>query len=192
MDEQNQTKTPQNASLPLQMLLYYNSMFSIFYWILMAMIISTKLQYQLDDAGVEVYIIACFILYTIGDLMRLPFALWGNQTEQVPALAAAMLMSVFPTMPALVYLTFAQPKLFPFEFIAGLVQFGFLLFEFPLLWKALRKNADVQQARFIRLTIDNDEFKNNWHIGCGVIHVFWFGGKQLKEVQWKDKQKKAR
>jgi len=118
----------------------------------MAMIISTKLLFKLEDR-VEVYIIACFILYTIGDVMRLPFALWGNQTEQVPALAASLLVGVFPTLPALLYLTFLQPKRFPFETLGGCIQLCFLLFEFPLLWKALKRNADVQQARFVRLTL---------------------------------------
>ena len=97
--------------------------------------------------------LACFILYTIGDLMRIPFALWGNQTEQVPALAAAALVTIFPTIPALVYLTFFQPKRFPFETIGGCVQFAFILFEFPLLWRSLQYNADVQHARFVRLTL---------------------------------------
>tara|TARA_B100000780_G_C20995027_1_gene397985 strand:- start:242 stop:754 length:513 start_codon:yes stop_codon:yes gene_type:complete len=158
--QKNAGKTPQSSSLPLQMILYYNMLFSFVYWVLMAMIISTKLQYLIGDGSAiyggdrqEVYIIACFILYTIGDLMRIPFALWGNQTEQVPALAAAALVTIFPTIPALVYLTFFQPKRFPFETIGGCVQFAFILFEFPLLWRSLQYNADVQHARFVRLTL---------------------------------------
>jgi hypothetical protein len=123
-------------------------------------IISSKMIYKLDGPSrSELYIIACFILFTIGDFMRIPFALYGNQAEQVSALAASLLVTGFPTLPALAYLTFFQPALFPFEYIAGIVQFIFIFIEFPLIWKALKKNADVQQARFIRLTNDSSQYE---------------------------------
>ena len=120
----------------------------------MGFIISTKLLYKLKDRT-EVYIVSSFFLYTVGDVMRLPFALWGNQKEQVPALAASLLMSLFPTIPALIYLTFFQEKIFPFEFIGGCVHFCFIVLEIPLVLRALRKNANVQLARFVRLTLED-------------------------------------
>jgi hypothetical protein len=152
--ERHRGKTTQSSSLPLHVLLFYNSLFSVVYWVLMSFIISTKLLYKLKDRT-EVYIVSSFVLYTVGDVMRLPFALWGNQKEQVPALAASLLMSLFPTVPALLYLTFFQEKVFPFELIGGCVQFCFIIMEFPLLWSALRKNANVQLARFVRLTLED-------------------------------------
>ena len=154
MQHTNVGKSRQSSSFPLQLVLYYNAIFSILYVVLMIPLVANKTQYWvIYSTHSQYYVYAFFGLFCIGEMGRIPFAMWGNLTEQVPSLAAALLLCVFPTFPALLYLTFAQENVtMPFEIIGGVVEMCFIAIEIPLIWKALTKNANIQQARFIRLT----------------------------------------
>ena len=91
-------------------------------------------------------------------MLRLPFAYHGNIVESVPSLAAALLISVFPVIPALLYIIAGQQgNVFPFEYVGGVVVLVMNICEIPLIWNALRKQANIQKARFVRLTLDETD-----------------------------------
>ena len=91
-------------------------------------------------------------------MLRLPFAYHGNIVESVPSLAAALLISVFPVIPALTYIILGQPaNVFPFEYVGGVVVIAMTFCEIPLIWLTLRKQANIHKARFVRLTLNQSE-----------------------------------
>ena len=69
----------------------------------------------------------------------------GNVPESVPSLAAALLVSVFPVIPTLIFIIFGQQgNVFPFEYACGTIALV-LPFEIPLLWFALTKQAKFRK-----------------------------------------------
>ena len=146
------------SSLVLQIAVYYNSLVSLVFFIVELSCVLRKMQYVPWTAQSHVYIAFCFAMWSIGEMLRLPFAYHGNVSESVPSLAAALLVSVFPVIPTLIFIIFGQQgNVFPFEYACGTIALVFALFEIPLLWFALTKQDKIQKARFVRLTLDHED-----------------------------------
>ena len=146
------------SSLLLQIAIYYNGIVSLVFFVVELSCVLRKMQYVPRTAQSHVYIAFSFTMWSIGEALRLPFAYHGNASESVPSLAAALLVSGFPIIPALAFILFGQQgNVFPFEFVGGSIVLGLNLFEIPLIWSALRKQAKIQKARFVRLTLDHED-----------------------------------
>ena len=146
------------SSLLLQIAVYYNCIASLMFFVIELSCVLRKMQYVPMTAQSHVYIAFSFAMWGVGEILRLPFAYHGNASESVPSLAAALLVSVFPVIPALMFILFGQQSnVFPYEYIGAGIVLGLVLFEIPLIWSALRMQAKIQKARFVRLTLDHED-----------------------------------
>ena len=142
------------ASLSLQMLLYFNALLTTQYIaISYASLVQkvTELDYYRYPLG-NVYSIFALAIWTIGEVLRLLFGLFGNLSESVPSISASLLLSCFPALPCITFLSLMQAHLMPYERAAGCALLVCNIIEIFLLWTAVRQHAATQTARFMRLT----------------------------------------
>ena len=150
-----------NASTWFQLLLYYNILASIVYFFAEGTLLIYRLQTFIYQNHLVVLLnVFMFILWTVGETFRLYVGYVGNVKEQVPQLAAFLLVVCVLTTPSLLWLTIGQEMEngLPFDRIGGYVQMLFICFEVIFNLQALTRTIDFQTARFFRLTqIDTDE-----------------------------------
>lgn len=121
----SQTKViykPSLSSLPLQISLYYNSLFSFFFAIVIGSCSINKIFYWNKKVSISVLSVWAFI-----EPIRLYYGYSGNLNEKVPELATYLLISLFPTGPFLIYLAFLQPVIFPVDTFLSIIMLCFLV-----------------------------------------------------------------
>ena len=137
---------PSLSSLPLQVTLHFNVLFSIMYLILIgATCMSKVLYYNKKVAISSITVWVCF------EVVRLYYGISGNMNEKVPELSAYLLITIFPQIPFALYFAYIQPVLFPVDPILGTFMLLLLLFQ---IWAGLittRKLIRNQTAQFMRL-----------------------------------------
>jgi transmembrane protein 17 len=137
---------PSLSSLPLQVTLHFNVLFSIMYLILIgATCMSKVLYYNKKVAISSITVWVCF------EVVRLYYGMSGNMNEKVPELSAYLLITIFPQIPFALYFAYIQPVLFPVDPILGTFMLLLLLFQ---IWAGLittRKLIRNQTAQFMRL-----------------------------------------
>ena len=139
------------SSLSLQQTLYYNSIFSAVYagfsvchiYEKQEFVYNSKIHWTLGPPMVG--------LWAAGELCRLYCGYTGNLNERVPETSAFLLVSIFPQIPCLVYLTFFQEHLWPLDRLLGIAQMGLLVLELMVGFNALQALIRRQTAQFYRL-----------------------------------------
>mmetsp|Transcript_21944 Transcript_21944/g.30149 ORF Transcript_21944/g.30149 Transcript_21944/m.30149 type:complete len:152 (-) Transcript_21944:272-727(-) len=137
---------PSLADLKLQILLYYNVIFSIMFAVLIGSCSVQKVQYYEKKVSISVLSIWAAI-----EPFRLYYGFSGNLKERVPDLAAYLLISVFPQLPFVIYLAFVQPVLFPIDPIMGSLMFIFLVVQVFIGLQTIQKMIRFQTVQFLRL-----------------------------------------
>ena len=152
-----------NASTWFQLLLYYNIYVSILYFLIEGYLLIYRLQtFEYQNPLVVLLNVLMFVLWTVGEIFRLYVGIVGNIQEQVPQLAAFLLVVCILTTPSLLWLTFGQQteNALPFDLIGGYVQMLFVVMEVIFNVQALRRTIDFQTAKFFRLTqLENNSQK---------------------------------
>ena len=152
-----------NASTWFQLLLYYNICASTIYFLIEGYLLIYRLQsFEYRNPLVVLLNVLMFVLWTVGEIFRLYVGFVGNVQEQVPQLAAFLLVVCILTTPSLLWLTFGQQieNALPFDLIGGYVQMLFVVVEVIFNVQALRRTIDFQTAKFFRLTqLENDDQK---------------------------------
>ena len=72
-------------------------------------------------------------------------------SQQVPEISAFLLVTFFPCLPAICYLSFFQEHAYPFDAIAGIIMLLLLAVEFVIGSMAWNKLIVRQTAQFYRL-----------------------------------------
>jgi transmembrane protein 17 len=141
------------SSLSLQILLYFNALSSAIYAIFSASLSVYKSNNLLStNMGIGRYIAPfALVMWLITELPRLWFGYTGNLREKVPQLSAFQLLTIFPSLPAVVYLALLQPVRFPIETSLGLTIIFFEILELVVSYRALRRQIAIQTASFFRL-----------------------------------------
>jgi hypothetical protein len=131
---------PSFSSLPLQITLYFSSLYSLLHLIVVGTCALHKvvksllpsLRHQLDLQltyyryllDLQKYIlIPVIIIWVLAEIVRFYYGFRGNLREKVPDLLTYLLVSVFPQIPLVIYLGFFQEILFPIDYLLG----GFIL-----------------------------------------------------------------
>ena len=118
------------ASLPFQVLLFFNFNYSAAYGVALIYLTYIKCTTWAVHDLPRVMHFFFLSLWCCGEVMRLYFGYYGNLQEKVPHLAAFVLLTVFPAIPSTVYFASLQPLLRPFDqissifMLAGLVSFA--------------------------------------------------------------------
>ena len=147
------------ASITLQLLMYFNALMSFQYVCVALPSLVQKvntLDYYNYPLG-DVYSTFALAIWIISEILRLIFGLYGNTTESVPSISASLLLSCFPSLPGIAFLTFLQAHLIPYEIAAGALLLALNCIEIYYLWKAVRQHAAIQTARFMRLTREAED-----------------------------------
>ena len=137
---------PSLSSLPLQVTLHFNVLFSVMYMILMGATCMSKVLYYNKKVA-----ISSITVWVFFEAVRLYYGMSGNMNEKVPELSAYLLITIFPQIPFALYFAYIQPVLFPVDPILGTFMLLLLLFQ---IWAGLtttRKLIRNQTAQFMRL-----------------------------------------
>lgn len=150
-------QTESFSNLWLQICLMQNGLFSLALGAIELILVVTKLQNFEIDTFRKVLTPLVFVVWAIAEVFRLWFGYAGNVQEKVPQLSAFILVTVFPQVPCLVYLTFAQAILLPADLLFGCLQLAFCGIELYLCYGAVRVLVARQSANFFRLLQDDQD-----------------------------------
>ena len=84
------------------------------------------------------------------EIPRLYFGYIGNAKERVPKLASFLLVTLFPQLPMVCYLSFLQEHTFPFDAALGLIMLSFLACELFFGCYTIRNLMRRQTKEFYR------------------------------------------
>eukprot|EP00616_Rhizochromulina_sp_CCMP1243_P013708 CAMPEP_0118964310 /NCGR_PEP_ID=MMETSP1173-20130426/2036_1 /TAXON_ID=1034831 /ORGANISM="Rhizochromulina marina cf, Strain CCMP1243" /LENGTH=178 /DNA_ID=CAMNT_0006912751 /DNA_START=31 /DNA_END=567 /DNA_ORIENTATION=- len=145
------------ASVPLQICLFYNMFLSLLFFVMEACLLAYKLQeFEFVSQLYRAFVIPCFFFWSLAEPTRLFYGYSGNLTEQVPHSSAFFLITVFPQVPGVLFLTFAQEHSYPIERILGSIVLIFLFAEIYFGSSALRRLMAKQMSHFYRLQNQHD------------------------------------
>mmetsp|Transcript_9623 Transcript_9623/g.11661 ORF Transcript_9623/g.11661 Transcript_9623/m.11661 type:complete len:159 (-) Transcript_9623:268-744(-) len=139
------------SSVSLQQLLYYNTFSSAVYLAFSIVNLLNKQDIHYKSSLNEQLLFPMIMFWTIAEVCRLLCGYIGNLQEKVPEISAFLVISIFPQLPALIYLTFLQEHAFPFDKIFGWLLLIFLAFEFIFATISFSNMIKHQTAQFYRL-----------------------------------------
>jgi hypothetical protein len=90
------------------------------------------------------------VVWVLAELIRLLLGFMGNLRERVPELAAFLLLTVFPQIPVVIFLSLGALNRAPIDLVAGVPQLIMLLVEAVLAYYTVRKFMRKQTAEFFR------------------------------------------
>eukprot|EP01040_Poterioochromonas_malhamensis_P020407 gene20407-24345_t len=142
---------PSLSSLPLQMTLFYNCVFSVIFAILMGAALINKVTHYESAFG-----LAVFCIWAATEPVRLYYGIAGNLQESVAHLSTFLLMTIFPQLALILYLAYFQTIKYPVDSILGSFQFIFAILEVGFAWGLTKDVIKSQTAQFMRL-VDHEE-----------------------------------
>ncbi|KAG5178840.1 hypothetical protein JKP88DRAFT_153784, partial [Tribonema minus] len=141
-----------SSSLPAQVLMYFNVMFSIIYFIMEGSLVIMKMsQYVFDSPLQRIVCAPAFMIWALVEVFRLYFGYSGNIEEMVPQMTAFVLMTVFPQSLVVLYLTTFQEFVFPADAAMGGTMLALLAAETVAGAGAVRSIARKRTAQFHRM-----------------------------------------
>lgn len=135
------------ASLPLQMCLYFNSVYSIAYWITMLVCFIYKVYAFRPNILEYTWWFAASIFWVTAEVVRLLVGYAGNLAEKVPRLLGFLFISVFSLL-LQIYFTYFQFQVLPLERIIGLLQAKFIAIEILFGIASLRRLIRISSFRY--------------------------------------------
>ena len=108
------------ASLPFQVLLFFNLYYSAAYGVALIYLAYIKCTTWAVHDLPRILLFFFIFLWCCGEIMRLYFGYYGNLQEKVPHLAAFVLLTFFPAIPSMIYFASVQPLLRPFDQISSI------------------------------------------------------------------------
>ena len=108
------------ASLPFQVLLFFNLYYSVAYGVALIYLGYIKCTTWAVHDLPRILLIFFILLWCCGEVMRLYFGYYGNLQEKVPHLSAFVLLTFFPAIPSVIYFATLQPLLRPFDQISSI------------------------------------------------------------------------
>ncbi|CAM9614142.1 unnamed protein product [Ectocarpus sp. 13 AM-2016] len=141
-----------SSSLSLQILIYYNGLLSLIYFVLGGGLVIEKLySYKFESELQRTVLAPIFISWAIAEVHRFYFGYKGNIKEMVPHMCAFLLMTVFPQMFCLAFLAFFQEHQFPVDPIFGAIHIAFLASETIIGYNGIKAIINKRTAQFFRV-----------------------------------------
>jgi len=156
------------SSLSLQQLLYYNSLYSMIHCVFVVGMLVWKVRARsarasrlgrgrfLQVTNIDMNIIMKFVVpifsvvWVLAEAIRLMLGLSGNIRERVPELAAFLLLTVFPQIPVVAFLSLGALNRTPIDYIIGIPQLAMLFLEAIFAYFTVRRFMRKQTAEFFR------------------------------------------
>lgn len=146
-----QSTKPSLSNLPLQILLFYNALFSLIYLFFvggLAMDKALNLKNITQIIGI--------IPWVLVEPIRLYYGYIGNMRESVSHLSTFLLMTVFPQMPVCIFLGYLQLSRIPIDPVINSLMFIFLCIEFIIGSITIKIVIRHQTAQFMQL-VDHED-----------------------------------
>lgn len=133
-------------------LLIDQSRFSLLYFAICGGCLLNKLHnYKFQNSILTILTLPIFSLWCCIEIVRIGLGYIGNLLEKVPMISAFLLLTIFPQLVAILFLTFLQDPVFPFDTAAGSMMMLFLLSELYVGRLTFRTLIERQTAQFFRL-----------------------------------------
>ena len=141
------------TNLNLQICLNYFSLFSVLYLLIIGSLVYQKiLFYQYQNFQIQKYLLPfLFLIWFLIEIIRICYGFTGNLYEKVSDLLTYLLMTLFPQIPLIFYLTFFQELLFPIDILMGVLMMIGLILQLFYGYYTLRIFITNQTAQFLRL-----------------------------------------
>ncbi|XP_010004815.1 PREDICTED: transmembrane protein 17B-like [Chaetura pelagica] len=135
------------ASLPLQMMLYFNAYYFPVWCLAQGMML--QLKYHLLPQHYQFLLVTAFLILSLAEGSRLYLGYVGNLQEKVPELAGFLLLSFLIQLPLLLLLlTDHNIICLPLEMIMNSLLLAFLLAEIAAAFLALKTMTKQLAAQF--------------------------------------------
>ena len=138
------------SSLPLQVTLHFNVLFSLLFLVVVGGCSVAKVLYYNKKVS-----ISTMCVWAVFESVRLYYGVSGNMMEKVPELATYVLITIFPQMPFMIYFSYVQPVLFPVDPILGTFMLVALAVQVYVGLQSIRQQIRSQTSQFMRL-VDKD------------------------------------
>lgn len=143
------------SSSKLQQIIFYQGMYSLLYFAVCGGCLLNKLyNYEFQKRILSILTLPIFSLWCFTEMTRIALGYIGNMMENVPMIAAFLLLTIFPQLVAVLFFTFLQSPVFPFDSGSGLVMTIFLLVELFVGRKTFKELIERQTAQFVRLCLE--------------------------------------
>uniref|UniRef100_A0A7S1SM40 Transmembrane protein n=1 Tax=Tetraselmis chuii TaxID=63592 RepID=A0A7S1SM40_9CHLO len=136
------------SSLLLQQLIYYNTYYSLAWFLTKSILICSRYIYGLnvnDPDKVRTVMMAFFIP---AEPIRLLCGFAGNLQENVPLVAFFLVLTIFPSSPICLYLLFGQKWKTPIDTAIQIVMTVFLFSEMIVGVSAIGRMVGAQKKQF--------------------------------------------
>ena len=138
------------SSLPLQVTLHFNVLFSLLFLVVVGGCSVAKVLYYNKKVS-----ISTMCVWSVFEAVRLYYGISGNMMEKVPELATYVLITIFPQMPFMIYFAYVQPVLFPVDPVLGTFMLVALTVQVYFGLQSIRQQIRSQTSQFMRL-VDKD------------------------------------
>ena len=101
------------------------------------------------ERAVKILSPTIFAIWSIAEAPRLLFGYSGNLKEKVPQMASFVLLTFFPSLPALCYFLFAEVNKLPLDWALHVIQFAITLAELYFGRRALTLLIRSQRDRCV-------------------------------------------
>lgn len=140
------------SSLSLQIIVFYQSMFSVLYFVICGGCLLNKIHnYHFHNGILEILTLPIFLLWSFTEVARVVLGYVGNVNERVPMISAFLLLTIFPQLAAVFFFATCQDPVFPFDRAAGITMLFFLSIELCVGRYTLNTLIQRQTAQFFRL-----------------------------------------
>ncbi|XP_054700577.1 transmembrane protein 17B-like [Grus americana] len=135
------------ASLPLQMMLYFNVYYFPVWCLAEGMML--QLKFHLLPRHYQFLLVAAFLILSLAEGSRLYLGYVGNLQEKVPELAGFLLLSCLIQLPLLLFLLMDSHVIhLPLEMAMHSLSLAFLLAEIAAAFLALKTMTKLLAAQF--------------------------------------------
>jgi len=141
------------SSVALQQCFYYNALMAAVYLVFAIINILDKNDLQYDSELNAALVVPMTVFWALAEMCRLYCGFVGNLNERVPETSAFLLITVFPQLPALIYLTFLQEHTYPMDTICGTLMLLVTSLELFIGAAAFQNLIRRQTAQFYRLVV---------------------------------------
>ena len=141
------------TSVALQQCLYFNVLLASVYFAFCVMNIWSKSDLVYQSTLNRALTTPMVVFWAAAEVCRIYCGYVGNLNEKVPETSAFLLVTTFPQLPALLFLTFVQEHTYPMDYFGGILMLVLTASELAIGAAAFQSLIRHQTAQFYRLVI---------------------------------------
>lgn len=138
-----------NEKLPLAILIHFNFYLSCIFAILIGPLVFEKYRnYNFKNSFQSSLIVPLFCVWVIAEIPRLYVGQKGVLRDTLPEISSFLLISFFPQIWIVIYFSFLQELILPFDSVLGITMLAIITVETMLTWRILRSMITRQYNQF--------------------------------------------